>query len=173
MRRRARTRRPPATALLGSAIILAAGCGGGPPEQMGGFELGLTQEEVLERARERGGFGCRIRSSRPPRTVCEGLGEGGTVIVTVAGDSVVEVALRLDGRPMAPSGAPAWRDRPVPPRVLPPEGYHTLWVDRDSTRALALVCAGERLAPPCVATLRPATPAGIQAQLDTLLGIRR
>lgn len=70
-------------------------------------------------------------------------------------------------------GAPAWRDRPhaMPSDTTPV--YHTLWLDRDSTRALAMMCVGERLVPPCVAELARTSPAAVEAKLDTLLRIRR
>lgn len=169
---------------LATVLLIATGCGGELPESIGGFELGLTQDEVMEAARSRGGFECRLRSSRPTFTFCEGPSEEGRVGVVVRDDSVVQLSLRLEAEPgrspdravhrfVRPLGEPAWRDRPYPPRSDPPAGYHTQWVDRDSARAMALVCAGERLAPPCTAELTATTPAGVEARLDTLLGIRR
>lgn len=170
----------PAALALAAAL---AGCGGEPPEELGGFRLGLSQQEVMDMAGARGGFGCRLRASRPKRTLCEGPAEEGTVAVLVEGDSSVRVELRLEAGPeeprgrverfVEPFGDPAWIDRPVPPRTVPPEGYHTLWLDRDSLRALALVCAGTGLEPPCTAELTATSPSRVQAKLDTLLGIRR
>src|SRR5690606_26647316 len=140
----------PRAAALASALFLS-GCGGGPPESLGGFELGLTQAEVLEEARSRGAFSCRLRATRPRLAECEGPTPDGVVTVVVRDDSVVRVVLRLeppaDERPgravrrfVEPFGDPIWRDRPVPPRASPPERYHTYWLDADSTRALAMVC---------------------------------
>lgn len=166
-------------------LASAAACGGEPPRSLAGFELGQTQEQVLEAARSRGGFDCRLRSSRPPLAVCEGPTEQGTVTVLVRGDSVVSVRLRIepgdaDDRPRAairrfvrPFGDPAWRDRPYPPRSLPPDRFHTQWIDGDSLRSLALICAHEDLGPPCTAELTATRPAAVEARRDTLLGIRR
>lgn len=173
------------------AVLLLAGCGGEPPSELAGFELGRTQGEVLEEAERRGGFDCRLRGTRPRVAICEGPAEEGWIGVTVRNDSVARLVLRLSGSEGADEprsdddarravrrfvrgfGEPAWRDRPVPPRSDPPEGYHTLWLPEDSSRALALVCAAEELGPPCTATLTPSSPAAVEAKLDTLLGIRR
>lgn len=164
-------------------LIALAGCGGEPPETLGGFSLGLTQAEVMAEARERGGFGCRFRASSPPVTICAGPAEEGEVTAVVRADSVVAIQLRLDpadsepGRAVQrfvrPFGDPAWRDRPQPPDAPVPDSYHTLWLDADSLRALGLSCAGPDLAPPCTAELRETTPAGVLAALDSLLRIRR
>ena len=147
------------------------------------MRLGLTQQEVLDAVRARGGFNCRLRASRPKLTVCEGPAQGGTLTVVVEGDSVVRLGLRLDAggedpgravrRFVKPFGDAAWRDRPQPPRASPPEGYHTLWLDEDSTLGIALVCAGAGLEPPCTAELAETSPARVQARLDSLLGIVR
>lgn len=164
-------------------LLALAGCGGEPPETLGGFSLGLTQAEVMAAARDRGGFGCRVRASRPPLTICSGPSEEGEVTAVVQADSVIAIALRLDAagpeprrvveRFVRPFGDPAWRDRPLPPQAPVPESYHTLWLDADSVRALAMSCDGPDLAPPCTAELRETTPAGVQATLDELLRIRR
>lgn len=169
--------------LLALTIAALTACGGEPPETLGGFALGQTQQEVLSLARERGGYQCHVRATRPARAVCEGPAEAGRVTVEVVGDEVVGLLLRLEpddeapadavGRFVRPFGNAAWRDRPVPPRASPPEGYHTLWLDPDSSRSLALVCAGRGLGPPCTAELRQTSPAGVEARLDSLLGIRR
>jgi hypothetical protein len=167
-----------------AALLLAlAGCGGEPPETLGGFELGLTHGQVMEAARARGGFSCRVRASRPPVTICTGPAEEGEVTAVVRDDSVVSIALRLDpagpdgGRTIRrfvePFGDPGWRDRPQPPASPTPESFHTLWLDEDSIRALALSCAERELGPPCTAELYETTPAGVQATLDSLLRIRR
>lgn len=164
--------------------LVVTGCGGEPPETLGGFQLGQTQQEVLADARARGGFSCRLQATYPTLASCEGPAEEGVVAVLVRGDSLVRVTLRLDPgedddpvrsmrRFVASFGEPAWRDRPQPPRSSPPEGYHTLWVDDDSIRGLALVCAGPGLEPPCTAQLAETSPAGVHAQLDALMGIRR
>lgn len=163
---------------------MVTGCGGEPPEGMGGFRLGESQEEVVAAARARGGFECRLRATSPSLAVCEGPAEEGVVSVLVRNDSLVRVSLRLDPgededaerfmrRFVSSFGDPAWRDRPQAPGSVPPERYHTLWLDEDSSRGLALVCAGPRLQPPCTAELAETTPMGVHAKLDTLLGIRR
>ena len=170
--------------VLLAGLVPVLGCGGEPPDTLAGFALGLTQAQVMDAARSEGGFRCRLRGSRPRLAVCEGPVDEGLVRVVVRDDSVVSVSLRLepapDGRPrrairrfVEPFGDPAWRDRPYPPLVLPPEGYHTLWVDDDTVRALSLICAGEGLEPPCTAELTSVSPAALEARLDTLLGIRR
>jgi hypothetical protein len=174
---------PPSAAAGALALLIGlTGCGGEPPEQLGGFELGLTQDEMLAAARERGGFACRLRSSRPKLAACEGPTEDGIVTVTARADTVVRIELRLapgaDDDPARavrrfarPFGDPAWRDRPLPPRATTPERYHTLWLDEDTTRSVALACDGAELAPPCTAELRPTSPAAVRARRDTLLGI--
>lgn len=177
------TTRPLRVALL-AGFVAVPGCGGGPPESLAGFALGHDQAQTMEIARSLGGFQCRLRSSRPKLTVCEGPVDEGIVGVVVRDDTVVSVSLRLepapDDRPRRvirrfarPFGDPVWRDRPYPPLELPPRGYHTLWVDDDTARAIALVCDGEQLTPPCTAELTPISPAGLEARLDTLMGIRR
>jgi hypothetical protein len=165
-------------------VLLAWGCEGSPPETLGGFGLGLTQSELMEEARLRGGWGCRLRASRPPLTICEGPVEEGTVTVTIEGDSARSVRLRMAPDPdddpgravrrwAGDFGTPLWRDRPYPPRSDPPTGYHTYWANEDSTRSLALVCAGREMAPPCTAELERASPVRVRATLDSLLGITR
>lgn len=175
------TRRPPAGSAA-SLLLLLAACGGEPPETLGGFALGITQDEMLEQARARGDFGCRLRASRPPLATCEGPTEEGTVTAVARDGAVVRITLRLEwpgeGRPdravrrfADPFGEPAWRDRPLPPRSPTVEAYHTLWLDADSTRSVALECRGPDLAPPCAAELRATSPASVRARRDTLLGI--
>ena len=170
--------------VFAASIVLLGGCRGEPPEALGGVELTATQQEVLAFAESRGSFSCRLRSSRPKLTVCEGPTEDGTLTVVILGDTVDRLELRLEPDPDEEPGRtvqrftrglgdPAWRDRPVPPRVSPPRGYHTLWVDPDTTRAIALVCDRPRLEPPCTAELVATSPGGLLAKLDTLLGIRR
>ncbi|MFW5947670.1 MAG: hypothetical protein ACOCUW_04180, partial [Gemmatimonadota bacterium] len=135
--------------LLGAAAL--AGCGGEPPEGLAGFRLGMTQPELLAEADARMGFTCRARATRPPQTACAGPAEEGQVEAVVRGDSVVRITLELARDAADPSAAadavrrfvrgfgdPAWRDRPYPPPSGPrpsdpPEGYHTFWVDVDST----------------------------------------
>ena len=160
------------------------GCGGEPPEEMGGFSLHLSQQELLRTARQRPGFGCVLRATRPPVTFCRGPDEQGYVTATARGDSVSDIALRLEpaGRadepdPMVrelvdPVGEPAWRDRPMPPRAAEADSFHTLWLTDDSTRALALVCARPELGAPCTARLSRTSPAEVLGLLDSLLGIR-
>lgn len=167
-------------ALLASAAL--AGCGGEPPEELAGFRLGMTQAELMDDAYGREGFVCRLVASRPKLTFCSGPTELGEVEAMARGDSTVRITLEV-GRDAAdpgevirelvdPFGSPAWRDRPYPPTSDPPEGYHTLWITGDSTRAIALLCRGEALGPPCNARLMRTTPAGIEAKLDSLLNIR-
>jgi hypothetical protein len=176
------TRLLPLRAGAASLLLVIAACGGEPPETLGGFALGVSQDEMLEQARAAGSFSCRIRSSRPPLAVCEGPAEGGTVTVVASGGTVVRIDLRLEWpgeddparairRFADPFGEPAWRDRPLPPRSPAVESYHTLWLDADSTRSVALECGGPDLTPPCTAELRSTTPASVQARRDTLLGI--
>lgn len=164
--------------------VSVTGCGGEPPERLGGFGLGDTQQEVLAVAGDRVGFECRLRGTSPSVAVCEGPAEEGVVSVLVRDDSLVRVNLLLDPgededperfmrRFVSSFGDPAWRDRPQAPGSLPPERYHTLWLDEDSIRALALLCAGPELEPPCTAELAETSPMGVNAKLDTLLGILR
>lgn len=169
--------------LLVLGLLLLTGCADAPPDTLGGFRLGMTRDEVMEAVRSRGGFSCRLRGSRPPLTACEGGAEEGRVAVLVRGDSLVSVELQLapaGDRPRRrvrrfadPFGEPAWRDRPYPGGPAPVDGYHTLWLDQDTSRAVAVVCAGEALAPPCTARLTGTSPRQVEAQLDSLLGIRR
>ncbi|NIY12491.1 MAG: hypothetical protein GWN02_31330 [Gemmatimonadetes bacterium] len=143
----------------------------------------MSQSEVMAESGRRVGFTCRLLASRPKRTYCGGPTAEGQIEVLVQGDSTVQVSLRKspsDGDPRRamrryarPFGEPAWRDRPYPPQSDPPASYHTLWVDEDSTRSVALICQDEELGPPCTVRLATASPARILAKLDTLLGIRR
>ena len=173
-----------ALAVLAAALTLGA-CGGGePPEQLAGFRLDMSQRQLMAEANSRTGFTCRLTASRPKLTSCAGTTAEGRVEAVVTGDSA-DMAITLELARAAseprravrefvePFGRPAWRDRPFPPLVDPPEAYHTFWVDRDSTRGIALICDGEDLTPPCNARLARITPAGVQAKLDTLMGIRR
>lgn len=163
---------------------MVTGCGGEPPESLGGFELGANQQEVLADARARDGFQCRLRGTSPSEARCEGPAEEGVVSVLVRGDSLIHVRLRLDpGEDEEPErfmrrfvssfGKPVWRDRPPAPESPPPERYHTLWLDEDSVRGLTLLCARPELEPPCTAELAETSPRGVNAKLDTLLGILR
>lgn len=175
------TRRRPTLGLLLAGLALA--CGGEPPEELGGFRLDMTQSEVMELAYDRQGFVCRLVASRPKQTVCSGPSELGRLEAAVLGDSgsvriTVEIARDAEDPAAAVRefvdrfGEPAWRDRPYPPTSDPPEGYHTLWVSGDSTRAIALLCRGEALGPPCNARLTRSSPVAIEAKLDSLLNIR-
>lgn len=170
--------------LLGLTGILVIGCGGEPPERLGGFEVGANQQEVVEAARARDGFQCRLRGTSPSEALCEGPAEEGVVSVLVRGDSLIRVRLRLDPaedeepeafmrRFVSPFGKPAWRDRPPAPGSPPPDRYHTLWLDEDSVRGLTLLCAGPELEPPCTAELAETSPMDVNAKLDSLLGILR
>ena len=169
--------------LVAVVALGAAACGGEPPEELGGFTLTMSQSEVMDEAYSRPDYVCRLVASRPKVTFCSGPTDQGMLEVTVRGDSArritLEVARNADDpadatqRFARPFGTPAWRDRPYPPTAVPPEGYHTFWVDRDSTRGLAMICRGEELGPPCNARLMRTSPAGVQAKLDSLLNIRR
>lgn len=160
-----------------------AGCGGGPPRELAGFSLGMSQEQVMEEARRMGGFTCHVRGTRPRLTACEGQTPDGTVQVTVQDNATVAIALVRDPAGRNPQrqmrrfvkgfGDPAWRDRPFPTRSDPSQGLHTIWLSADSTRAMALVCAGRRLEPPCTAELAVTSPAQVLAALDGLMGIQR
>jgi hypothetical protein len=167
------------------AVMAAAmaGCGGGPPRELAGFSLGMSREQVMAEARRTGGFTCHIRGTRPRLTTCEGQTPDGTVQVTVRDDTTEAVALVRDPSGRNPQrqmqrfvkgfGDPAWRDRPFPTRSDPSQGLHTLWLSADSTRSMALVCAGRRLEPPCTAELAVTSPAQVHAFLDDLMGIQR
>ncbi len=178
------SRRSAPLAVLAAALTLGA-CGGGePPEQLAGFRLDMSQRQLMAEANSRPGFTCRLTASRPKMTSCAGPTAQGRVEAVVVGDSA-DVAITLELARAAedprrairefvdPLGRPAWRDRPFPPLVDPPEAFHTFWVDPDSTRGIALICDDQELTPPCNARLAPITPAGVQAKLDTLMGIRR
>ncbi len=172
-------------AIVLSMLLMApvAACGGAPPEGLGGFELGMSQAQVMERSQRRGGFTCTLIGTRPKVTSCAGPTEGGPIEVLVRGDSAVRIILRKDVPDKHPArsmrrfargfGKPAWSDRPWPLRPRPTERFNTVWLDRDTTRAIALTCRGRRLEPPCTAELNATTPARLQARLDSLLGIRR
>lgn len=170
---------------LGLVLVILglAGCGGEPPEGLGPFRLGMTQSELMDTAYNRAEYVCRLVASRPKVTFCSGPTEHGTVEAMARGDSTVRVTLEVARtaddpaeatRAFAkPFGTPAWRDRPYPPLSDPPEGYHTFWIDRDSTRGIAMTCRGEELGPPCNARLTVMSPAAVRAKLDSLMNIRR
>jgi hypothetical protein len=169
--------------LLAVMAASMAGCGGGPPRELGGFSLGMSQEQVMAEARRAGGFTCHVRGTRPRLTTCEGETPDGTVQVTVREDTTVAVALARDPSGRNPQrqmrrfvrgfGDPAWRDRPFPNRSDPTQGFHTLWLSADSTQSIALVCAERRLQPPCTAEIAVTSPARVHASLDALMGIQR
>lgn len=161
--------------------LCLTGCGGSPPTSLAGFTLGMSQEAVLAETAAQGNFNCRLRGVAPAVTLCEGITADGQVRVVVHDGAAVSVSLQLEPAGRRPEravnrfvrrfGAPAWRERPYPPRE--PRGYHTLWLDRDSTRSLAMICSGRRLEPPCSAELSRTAPSTVQAQLDALLEIQR
>jgi hypothetical protein len=164
---------------LGVALVMA-GCGGSPPRELAGFALGESQEEVLARARP-GGFTCHLRGTVPRVTACDGDTDEGHARVVVRNDATVFISLDLDPGGRNPQrvmrryvrrfGTPAWTERPYPPAEA--DRFHTLWLDRDSTRALAMICSGRGLAPPCTAELTRTTPRQVQTRLDSILNIRR
>jgi hypothetical protein len=164
------------------AVPLAA-CGGGPPRELAGFALGMSQEQVMAQARRTGGFTCHLHGTRPSLTTCQGHTPDGEVQLVVRDNVTVAVSLvreppgrnprRQMRRFVKGFGDPAWRERPYPSRFDTGQGYHTLWVNSDSTRSLALVCVGRRTEPPCTAVLEATTPAAVHASLDRLLGIQR
>lgn len=168
-----------------ATLLVLGACGGGePPEALAGFRLDMSQAQVMAEANRRPGFVCRLQASRPKLTSCAGPTDQGRAEAVVRGDSAdmfitLELARGARDPDRAvrelsdPFGTPAWKDRPFPPLTDPPEAYHTYWVDRDSTRGIALICDGPDLGPPCNARLSTTTPAGVQAKLDTLMGIRR
>ncbi len=144
----------------------------------------MSQTQVMAEANARPGFTCRLQASRPKLTACAGPTDQGRVEAVVVGDSgrvriTLELAREAEDPARAtrdfakPLGSPAWRDRPYPPLSDPPEGYHTYWVDQDSTRGVSMICRGEELGPPCNARLATITPAGVEAKLDSLMNIRR
>lgn len=173
--------------LRGPSLVLVlavlTGCGGEPPEGLGPFRLGMSQSEFMDTAYNRAEYVCRLVASRPKVTFCSGPTGHGTVEAMARGDSTVRITLEVARsatdpveatRAFAqPFGKPAWRDRPYPPLSDPPEGYHTFWVDDDSTRGVAMICRGEELEPPCNARLTVTSPTGVQAKLDSLMNIRR
>jgi hypothetical protein len=166
-----------------AVLVTLAGCGGEPPEALQGFRLGMLQTELMAEANSRPGFVCRLVASRPKATFCAGPTDQGRIEAMARGDSTVRITLELAREAEDPAravrdftkgfGRPAWRDRPYPPASDPPEGYHTYWVDADSTRGIALLCRGPELEPPCNARLGRTSPAGVQAKLDSLMNIRR
>jgi hypothetical protein len=174
--------RPRLAAALSVALILT-GCGGGPPRDLAGFTLGMSQDQAMARVRSIGGFTCHVRGTIPRLTSCEGATSEGVVKVVIRDDVTVGVSLRTEPAGRNPRrkmrrfvkgfGDPAWRERPYPTRFDPLEGYHTFWLDRDSTRSIAMVCAGQKLEPPCTAELALTSPAAVHSTLDALLGIER
>lgn len=165
------------------ALVGLGACGGEPPEALGPFRLGMTQSEVMDTAYSRPEFVCRLVASRPKMTLCSGPTEQGRVEALVRGDSAVQVTLEVARHADDPAratrrfarrfGDPAWFDRPYPPTSDPPDGYHTFWLNEDSTRGIAMICRGKELGPPCNARLTTTSPAGVEAKLDSLLNIRR
>lgn len=175
----------PARPLLAAVPWLAvglAGCGGDPPKELGGFSLGMSQEQVLEESRRQGGSTCHLKGTRPRLTVCQGSEPGREFRVVVLDDAIASIRLEMEPAGRRPQrairrfvrrfGDPVWRERPYPPSLDVAPGYHTLWVNGDSTRSLAMICAGRRLVPPCSAELARTTRSTVEAKLDTLLGIR-
>lgn len=170
------------TACLPVAMGMA-GCGGGPPRDLAGFALGTPGDQAMAKVRSLGGFTCHVRGTIPRLTTCDGTTSEGAVQVVIRDDVTVSVSLRTEPSGRNPRrqmrrfskafGDPAWRERPYPTRFDPVEGYHTFWLDKDSTRSIAMVCAGPKLEPPCNARLALTSPAAVHATLDSLLGIRR
>lgn len=177
-----RTPRPLLLSLTVLGLALPA-CGGSPPRELGGFGLHMSQEQVVVESRGRGASSCTLTGTRPRLTVCEGFEPGEQYRVVVLDDTTTSIRLRMapDGRRPERElrrfartfGDPAWRERPAPMPGESARGYHTLWLDRDSSRALALTCRDRRLVPPCYAELTRTSPAAIEATLDSLLNIRR
>lgn len=169
-------------AALTVALILG-GCGGGPPRDLAGFALGMSRDQAMTKVRGMGGFTCHVRGTIPPLTTCEGATSEGVVQLVIRDDVTVAVSLRTEPAGRNPRrkmrrfvkgfGDAAWRERPYPSRFDPLEGYHTFWLDRDSTRSIAMICAGQKLEPPCTAELTLSSPASVHSTLDALLGIQR
>lgn len=164
-----------------AAVAALAGCDGEPPEEVGGFVLGMAQTDVMAEAGSRG-FVCHLQATRPKVTTCSGNTSQGALEVLVLGERTVKITLQPNTGPgesgemrdySDPFGTAAWHDRPYPPQSEPPERFHTLWLDQDTTRAIALICDGRELEPPCTVELTTTSPSRILAKLDTLLGIRR
>jgi hypothetical protein len=164
-------------------ILTLAGCGRSPPSELGGFGLRMSQEQVVAESRARTGSTCHLTGTRPRLTVCQGFDPGGDFRVVVLDDAITSIRIRLEPEGRRPQravrrfvkkfGDPVWRERPYHSPLDPAAGYHTLWLSRDSTRSLALICADRGLAPPCFAELTRTSPTAVEAKLDTLLGIRR
>jgi hypothetical protein len=165
------------------ALALALpGCGSSPPEELAGFRLAMSQQEVVLEARGRGDSACHLTGTRPRVAVCEGTRPGEAYRVVAVDDRTTYIRTELPVDERRPEravrrfrgrlGEPAWRDRPYASSEYAP-AFHTLWLDRDSTRYLAMTCAARGFGPPCSAELARATPAAIEAKLDTILGIRR
>lgn len=165
---------------LGLAL---AGCGGSPPDNLDGFRLGMSQEQVMAEARSRGDFTCRLQGTRPRLMTCDGPTPEGQLRIVVHDDATTYLGIRMEPSGSRPErtmrrfvrrfGDPAWRERPHPMPFDSAEAFHTLWLDRDTTRALAMMCEGVGLVPPCYAELARTSPAAVEAKLDTLLRIRR
>jgi hypothetical protein len=181
MSRRARPLRVSAPWIV--LALASAGCGGSPPTELAGFSLAMSQEQVITESRRRAQATCHIKGTRPRVTVCEGVGPDEEFRVIVVNDTTthIRVTMRPDGRRpqrvmrrfTRAFGKPVWRERPHQPPLHANTGFHTLWLNRDSTRAVALVCADTRLAPPCAVELARTSPPAVEAILDELLGIRR
>jgi hypothetical protein len=161
--------------------VALTGCGRSPPKEMAGFGLGMSQDQVVTEAARHGGFTCHLSGTRPRLATCAGTTAQGPARVRVRENQVVAVSLEMDPGGRRPQramrrftrrfGEPAWEERPFPTPFDSITGYHTLWLNRDSTRALGVVCAGRRLAPPCTAELSRTSPDAVEMKLDSLLGI--
>jgi hypothetical protein len=143
----------------------------------------MSQEQVVLETRRRGDSACHLSGTRPRVAVCEGRRSGEQFRVVVLDDAATSIRAPVPAHGRRPQrdvrrfvrrfGEPAWRDRPYHPASEPAPGYHTLWLDRDSTRSLAMICAARALGPPCSAELARTSPAAVEAKLDSILNIRR
>jgi hypothetical protein len=164
------------------ALALVA-CRDSPPTELAGFRLSMSQEQVVLETRRRGDAACHLTGTRPPVAICEGRRAGDEFRVVVVGDTTASIRAPVPARGRRPHrdvgrfvrrfGEPAWRDRPYHPPSEPTPGFHTLWLTRDTTRSLAMICASRALGPPCAAELARTSPAAIEAKLDSILNIRR
>lgn len=170
--------------LLAASLAPAlVGCRPSPPTHLGGFRLDMSQQDVVDESRRRPESACHLAGTRPRVAVCEGTRPGHEFRVVVVGDTTAYIRVRMQPEGPRPErgmrrfvsrfGEPAWRERPHTAPFEPRAGYHTLWLNRDSTRSLAMICAAAGLGPPCSAELARTSPAAVEAKLDTLLGIRR
>jgi hypothetical protein len=164
-------------------VLAVAACGGAPPPALGGFRLDMSQEQVVAEARRGGEGQCNLKGTRPRIATCEGIRAGAAFRVVVVDDTTayIRVGMHAVGRGPAREmrrltrrlGDPVWKERPYQAPLLPSTGFHTLWLNRDSTRSLALICEGRGLTPPCSAELARTSPPEVESRLDALLGIRR